>query len=104
MSSDALSNLAEVIRRGLPEPKGGARSFLEALFGDRYQKRHLTSTVIRPASSVAREEEGDGVVYAGLVHPENPPNGPYGGTSLVWFPTAEHGSLLDLGIGTRGLS
>ncbi len=41
--------------------------------------------------------------FAGLIHPDNPPSGPYGGTSLVWFPTAE-GSVLSLVVGTRGLA
>ena len=27
-----------------------------------------------------------------------------GGTSLVWFPTSDSGSLIGFGVGTRGLS
>jgi 5-methylcytosine-specific restriction enzyme B len=41
---------------------------------------------------------------ANLINPDNPPSGPYGGTSIVWFPTRDSGSLIDLGIGTRGLA
>ncbi len=36
---------------------------------------------------------GDGggkVSYAGLINPENPPSGPYGGTSVVWFPEGDN--------------
>jgi 5-methylcytosine-specific restriction protein B len=72
------------------------------LFGDRYHKRHLESTSIRDAYALADASEG-GVPYAGLVNPDNPPSGPYGGTSIVWFPE-EHGSLIDFVVGTRGLS
>src|SRR5258708_4608373 len=32
-----------------------------------------------------------------LIHPDNPPSGPYGGTSLVWFPTQDYGSLIGFG-------
>ena len=45
-----------------------------------------------------------GVPFAGMVHPDSPPSGAYGGTSIVWFPTPEHGSLIDFGVGTRGLA
>jgi 5-methylcytosine-specific restriction protein B len=50
------------------------------------------------------EDTDQGVPFAGLINPDNPESGPYGGTSLVWFPTKEHGSLLGFGVGTRGLS
>ncbi len=58
--------------------------------------------MIRNALKLGSDKK-EGVPFAGLIHPDNPPSGPYGGTSLVWFP-GEHGALLDLGVGTRGLS
>lgn len=102
MKSDALSKLADVIARGVPEPEGGARKYLEALFGDRYQQKHLQRTLIRPSRAAALEADNDDVYYNGLVSPESSPSGPYGGTSLVWFPTQD-GSLIDFGVGSRGL-
>lgn len=102
MPRDALADLATAVSKGLPAPPGGMRPLVEALFGERYVKRHLEPTSIRDAYALAGEGEG-GVPYAGLVNPDNPPSGPYGGTSVVWFPTAEHGSLIDFGVGTRGL-
>jgi 5-methylcytosine-specific restriction protein B len=104
MKADALTVLADVIQKGLPEPDGGVRRVLQDLFGGRYHKRHFEPTLTRDAFALAREEGSDAVPFAGLIHPDNPPSGPYGGTSLVWFPTEEHGSLLDIGVGTRGLS
>lgn len=104
---DAMEALVEVIRRGLPGPEGGVRPLLEGLFGKRYQQRHFEKTMVRDAYALASEADA-GVPYAGLVQPDNPPSGPYGGTSLVWFPRGDPAgdgeSLLALVVGTRGLS
>lgn len=101
----SLNQLAEVIRQGLHSPPDkGVRPLLEGLFGERFHRRHLEPSVIRDAYALASAEDQDGVPFAGLVHADNPPSGPYGGTSLVWFPTAEHGSLIGFVVGTRGLS
>lgn len=103
MAADSLTDLAEAIRVGLPGPESGLKPAIEALFGERYHKRHFEKTVPRDAYALASKEEEGGVPFAGLIHPDNPPSGPYGGTSLVWFPTAE-GSFIDFGVGTRGLA
>src|SRR5262249_48311285 len=100
--NDSLIELAKVISQGLPGPSGGLRLHIDALFGERYQKRYHAPTAVRDAYALADGEEG--VPYAGIINPENPPSGPYGGTSVVWFPTHETGSLIDFGIGTRGLA
>src|SRR5213594_3074392 len=105
MNNDSLSRLADVIRGGLKAvPEKGVRPLLEGLFGERFQKRHFEPSLIRDAYALASAEEQDGVPFAGLIHPDNPPSGPYGGTSLVWFPTSDSGSLIGFGVGTRGLS
>jgi 5-methylcytosine-specific restriction protein B len=101
---DALEAVASMIRGGLPPPEGGARPLLKALFGGRYHQRYLEPTILRDAFALANGDTTDGVPYAGLIHPDNPPSGPYGGTSVVWFPTREEGSLIGLLVGTRGLS
>jgi 5-methylcytosine-specific restriction protein B len=103
MPIDSLTELARVIAQGLPGPDGGLRPRIEALFGDRYQKRHFAQTAVRDAYALATEGD-EGVPYAGLINPDNPPSGPYGGTSVVWFPNREGGSLIDFGVGTRGLA
>jgi len=104
--SDALSSIAEFIRTGLAVPPRGARPILEALFGSggRYQKRHLEADMIRDAFALAGSESDDGIPFAALINSDNPPSGPYGGASIAWFPTKDHGSLLTLVVGTRGLS
>lgn len=102
-SSDALQQLTAVIASGLPGPKDGVRPLVEALFGGRYQKRHLEKGMIRDAYALAADD-GDGVPYAGLVNPDNAGSGPYGGTSVVWMPTKDNGSMISFVVGTKGLS
>jgi hypothetical protein len=103
-NENALEALASIIRAGLPPPEGGARPLLKNLFGGRYHLRYFESTIVRDAFALANGDTSDSVPYAGLIHPDNPPSGPYGGTSVVWFPTREEGSLIGLLVGTRGLS
>ncbi len=54
--------------------------------------------------SGSNDEGAQYVPFAGLIHPDSPPSGPYGGMSLVWFPIKDKGSLLTLVVGTRGIS
>lgn len=100
--NDSLSELARIIAEGLPGPSGGLRSHIDRLFGDRFQKRYHAPTAVRDAYALADGE--DGVPYAGIINSDNPPSGPYGGTSVVWFPTKDCGSLIGFGVGTRGLA
>ena len=103
--SDSISAQAEFIRRGRDGEDLAARPLLEALFGERYHKRHHAKSGVRDALKLGSiEGDDESVPYAGLINPDNPESGPYGGTSVVWFPTKEHGSLVGLGVGTRGLS
>lgn len=101
---DALSALAEAIGQGLPVSGNRARPLLEGLFGSRYQKRFFAGeSQVRDALSLAVGREKD-VPFAGLIHPDNPPSGVYGGASLIWFPTEEQGSIVTFVVGTGGLS
>jgi 5-methylcytosine-specific restriction protein B len=103
--ADALQVLTDAIRGGLGSaPKDGIKPLMTALFGERFQKRHLEPSMLRDAYALASEDDSGGVPYAGFINPENPPSGPYGGTSLVWFPSADSGSLIGFGVGTRGLA
>src|SRR5690606_22182401 len=99
--ADPFADLSAAVAGGLPGPAQGIRQSIEALFGARYPKRCLESSGIRDAYGLAAGE--DGVPYAGLINADNPPSGPYGGTSVVWFPTSE-GSLMSFVVGTRGLA
>jgi 5-methylcytosine-specific restriction protein B len=103
MPSDVLGDLSAAIAQGLPVTAGSMRSAIEKLFGERYQKRHLEPTSIRDAYALATEAGDGGVPYAGLINPDNPTSGPFGGTSVDWFPS-EPGSLIALVVGTRGLA
>ncbi len=100
---DALDHLTDAIRAGLPGPDDGFKPLMKSLFGGRYPLRHHQTTVLRDAYALAGDGGGK-VPYAGLINPDNPPSGPYGGTSVVWFPSLENGSLITLVVGTRGLS
>src|SRR5712692_8021071 len=97
---NVLEALASMIRAGLPPPDGGARPLLKGLFGGRYHQRYFEPTMVRDAFSLANGDANEGVPYAGLIHPDNPPSGPYGGTSIVWFPTRDESSLIGLLVGT----
>ena len=104
MADNSLSRLADVIRHGLRSvPEKGVRPLLEGLFGERFQKRHFEPSLMRDAYALASGDEQDGVPFAGLIHPDNPPSGPYGGASLVWFPTSDSGSLIGFGEMSRWL-
>jgi len=103
MLSDALTELTTAIAQGLQATAPSMRPAIEKLFGDRYHKRHFERTSIRDAYGLADTGDG-GVPYAGLINSDNPPSGPYGGTSVVWFPSEKDSSLIDFGVGTRGLA
>ncbi len=97
-----LTRLADVIAPGLQGPKTDIRGLLKDLFQERYYQKHGEESIFRDAYSLA---EGDmGVPWAGLIHPDNATSGPYGGTSVVWMPSKENGSILTLVVGTKGLS
>jgi 5-methylcytosine-specific restriction protein B len=100
-----FGHLVEAIRQGLPKEAGsGIRKIVAAMLEEHFPKRLSQQVQIRDAYALGQGEEKDGVPYAGLIHPDNPESGPYGGTSLVWFPTGDHGSLMSFVVGTRGLS
>jgi|OpeIllAssembly_1097287.scaffolds.fasta_scaffold00549_1 5-methylcytosine-specific restriction protein B len=104
--ADALQTLADAIAAGSGTSSDDILQAMKGLFGSRYHKRsashldHERPPFIRNAYG---SPESEHVAYAGFINPDNPPSGPYGGTSLVWFPRPE-GCLIDFGIGTRGLS
>lgn len=99
----ALRDLSQIIRSGRAAPDGAIRKSVDAVFGERYPKAVSKDLQIRDAYALAREDAEGGVPWAGLINPDNPPSGPYGGTSLVWFP-GETTSLIGFGVGTRGIS
>ncbi len=105
----AIQDLSRLIAQGLPS----AGSFdaaskqigdaIEGLFGERYPKNSARS------SRVVYLDPQNNVPFAGLLHPESPSSGVYGGMSLIWFPVCggDDGSgrsLITFVCGTRGLS
>ena len=106
--SDALQTLADAIAAGSSTTDAAILSAMKGIFGERYHKRSARDLDSdRPLFIRNAYGRGGGetehVAYAGFINPDNPGSGPYGGTSLVWFPR-EEGCLIDFGIGTRGLS
>ena len=106
--SDALQILADAIAAGSSTTDAEILSAMKGIFGERYHKRSAKDLDSdRPLFIRNAYGRGGGetehVAYAGFINPDNPGSGPYGGTSLVWFPR-EEGCLIDFGIGTRGLS
>lgn len=100
---DALETLSATIRQGLGASDPAEE--LKALFGGRYQQNDGKQAAIRAPFSLGRERDGvdNGVPWAGLLNADNPTSGAYGGTSVVWFPTPNDGSLLTFVVGTGGL-
>lgn len=99
----ALQQLTILILKGRQASEGEIRKAVESLFGERFQRASLKDVQIRDAYGLAKEDSDAGVPWAGLINPDNPASGPYGGTSLVWFP-GETVSLIGFGVGTRGIS
>lgn len=105
---DALQELADAIAVGTATTDEAMLRAMKGLFGVRYHKRaaahldHERPPFIRNAYGRGGGET-EHVAYAGFINPDNPPSGPYGGASLVWFPR-EGNSLIAFVIGTRGLS
>ena len=103
----AIDELSEVILSGLrpdvSELASRAKLALEGIFGERYRASSQHTT------RIALMGGDQNIPFAGLLHPENPTSGAYGGMSLVWFPVPRDGSetatsLLTFVCGTRGLS
>ncbi|MBK6427714.1 MAG: AAA family ATPase [Blastocatellia bacterium] len=103
MSDSHLSVLVEAICQGLQANDFDARVALVDVVAERYGKPTVKKTGIRNAYRQAAGAEG-GVPYAGLTNFETTSQGAYGGASLAWFPTEEHGSLITFVVGTTGLS
>lgn len=107
--SDALQDLANAIAAGTETSDTQMLEVMRGIFGNRYGKRSVRDVDSQDKPPFIRNAYGkagsatEHVAYAGFINPDNPSSGPYGGTSLVWFPT-EEGCLIDFGIGTRGLS
>src|SRR6516164_3732915 len=97
---DAMQTLASAIAAGSATSDTQMLAAMRGIFGERYHRRcapsldHDRPPLIRNA--YGRGGETDHVAYAGFINPENPPSGPYGGTSLVWFPR-EEGCLIAFG-------
>jgi 5-methylcytosine-specific restriction protein B len=101
--ADALLELTTLIQQGRSADDSRIKPTIEALFGERYHKTAWKDVQVRNAYALARSEAEGGVPWAGLIHPENPTSGPYGGTSLVWFP-GDGCSVMGFGVGTRGIA
>lgn len=103
----ALDDLSALIAAGLSgnrdELGEKTKVSLDGIFGERYRANS-------PREHRIAFMAGDkNVPFAGMLHPENPTSGVYGGMSLIWFPIPADDagpacSLLTFVCGTRGLS
>ena len=101
---EAFSVLSQIVAQGLDYPEGASKNSqvkaaLDALFDGRYHARSRPKDAFRDAYGLRDE----GVPYAGVIAPENPNSGAYGGASLAWFPR-DDGTLMTLVVGTKGLA
>lgn len=95
-----METIIEFVRRGHGENwHEQARAVWNDFLGKRYGERQ--------AQRVGRREPLlplDKAPYTALLHRDEPTSSAYGGMSLVLFASAEHGSLMALVVGTRGVS
>lgn len=101
---ESFSALSQIIAQGLDYPDGGPKNsqikpVLDGLFESRYHARSRPKDAFRDAYGLKDE----GVPYAGVIAPENPNSGAYGGASIAWFP-CDGGTLITLVVGTKGLA
>jgi 5-methylcytosine-specific restriction enzyme B len=103
----ALDDLTAIIAGGWQgntnEVAAHAERSIEGLFGERYR---ATSP---HAHRVVFMSGDQNIPFAGLLNPDNPSSGVYGGMSLIWFPIPADDagparSLLTFVCGTRGLA
>lgn len=104
----AIENLASIISNGYPEIANDQvtanwKETIDSVFGERYR---ADSPKDKRVVLTTSEEY---IPFAGLIHPDNPNSGMYGGFCLVWFPlrgddARPKKTLLALGCGTRGLA
>ncbi len=104
----SLETLSRLIAGGLtgdvPALSQKIEESLDEIFGTRYRTKspHLPRVSLMSG-------DNQRVPFAGLIHPDNPKSGVYGGMSLIWFPIPADDagpacSLLTFVCGTRGLS
>ncbi|CAN5702444.1 hypothetical protein BH24ACI4_BH24ACI4_27750 [soil metagenome] len=101
---ESFSALSQIVAQGLDYPVGGSKNsqikaVLDSLFDSRYHARSRPKDAFRDAYGLKDE----GVPYAGVIAPENPNSGAYGGASIAWFP-CDDGTLMTLVVGTKGLA
>lgn len=99
MPDPSLTSLAAITARALEDSGKGIPDAIKGLFVTRYYERHAKDVGIRNPYDM---REKDNVPYAGVIAPDNPTSGAYGGASLAWFP-CEGGTLMTLVVGTKGL-
>lgn len=103
-TDESFSALSQIIVQGLAYPDGGPKNsrikaVMDGLFDSRYHARSRPKDAFRDAYGLKDE----GVPYAGVIAPENPNSGAYGGASIAWFP-CDDGTLMTLVVGTKGLA
>jgi 5-methylcytosine-specific restriction protein B len=99
MPDPSLTSLAAITARALDDRGADIPDAIRGLFQSRYHSRHAKDTSVRNPYDM--RDDGN-VPYAGVIAPDNPTSGAYGGASLAWFPCAG-GTLMTLVVGTKGL-
>jgi 5-methylcytosine-specific restriction protein B len=96
---ELVQGMAQGRNWGMMGDADAVRNLLGRVYDERYHRaaHHRDRFQLR----VNLQKKEDAASYAGWITAENPPSGPYQGTSFVWFP-GERGSVAVLVIGTDG--
>jgi 5-methylcytosine-specific restriction protein B len=99
----AFDELIDGMVAGRSWPAMGDTDVVRALMGRVYDERYHGQKHFkdRYQPRINLQKKDDSASYAGWITAENPPSGPYQGTSFVWFP-GPTGSVVVLVIGTDG--
>lgn len=101
-SETATDRLIACVGQGTRWEHYGSKEESKALLRDVLDERAYSRMVDQVQVRSNLQDPKSKAAWAGYINAENPSSGPYQGTSFVWFPGVDGGSVVVLVIGTQG--
>lgn len=101
-SETATDRLIACVGQGVRWEHYGSKEESKALLRDVLEERAYSRMVDQVQVRSNLQDPKSKAAWAGYINAENPSSGPYQGTSFVWFPGVDGGSVVVLVIGTQG--